>query len=333
MIHVLIVLGCLAGALSVPWACLALAYQLPGPRSLRWLGAAAWLALSAAVLVLALLTDSLYWLSAYAVMFAGLLGWWGELAPSTRRDWADDVARQMHGEIRGSHVILHEVRNFDWRSKHEALPRWELRQYDLDQLRSVDLLASYWMGPAIAHTLVSFGFSDGRHLVFSVEIRRERHEHFSRLGGFFKQFETCIVAADERDIVRVRTNIRHEDVYLYRVSMTPEAMRGLFTAYVREANHLVHTPRFYHTLTANCTTIVYHMARPLVRGLPLNWRLLLSGYLPQYLYRLDALVPGHALATLRERGHLNPRALAADQAEDFSARIRAGVPGYEPPVQ
>src|SRR5690606_20757462 len=115
--------------------------------------------------------------------------------------------------------------NFDWRTETDYTPRWETRRYDLDRLATVDLVLSYWGSPAIAHTLVSFGFDDGEHIVFSVEIRKERDEVFSEVGGFFKQFEMSVVAADERDIVQVRTGVRGEDVFLYNVDMPVSAMR------------------------------------------------------------------------------------------------------------
>ncbi|TGR15911.1 DUF4105 domain-containing protein, partial [Mesorhizobium sp. M8A.F.Ca.ET.202.01.1.1] len=63
------------------------------------------------------------------------------------------------------------VRDFTWRSETDYDAHWVRRAYDLDQLRSADLVLSYWMGPAIAHTLISFGFEDGRHVVFSLDNR------------------------------------------------------------------------------------------------------------------------------------------------------------------
>src|SRR3546814_1113198 len=107
------------------------------------------------------------------------------------------------------------------------------------------MLLSYWMGPLIAHTLVSFGFRDGRHLAFSIEIRKERGEAYSALGGFFRKFETSLIAADERDIVRLRSNVRREDVDLYRVALSPSAIRSLFLAYLTEAESLRRRPRWY----------------------------------------------------------------------------------------
>jgi hypothetical protein len=185
------------------------------------------------------------------------------------------------------------------------------------------------MGPAIAHTLVSFGFTDGRHVVFSVEIRRERDEAFSTLGGFFKQFELAIVAAEERDILHVRAGPRGEQVFLYPVRMPAPAMRALFRSYVERANRLADEPRFYHTLTANCTTLVYDMVRPLVPGLPLDIRLILSGYLPEYLYSHGGLDTSLPLDVLRARSDITRRAAQGGPALEFSRRIRAPAPADE----
>jgi hypothetical protein len=175
-------------------------------------------------------------------------------------------------------------------------------------------------GPIV--TLVSFGFSDGRHVVFSVEIRKERGEQFSEIGGFFKQFELSVVAAEERDILYVRAGPRGESVYLYPVRMPVPAMRELFLSYVTTANALVDTPRFYHTVTANCTTLVYQMVRAIVPGLPLDSRILLSGYLPEYLYEQGGLDAGVPLEVLRQRAAVGPLAASGGDAAAFSRQIR-----------
>jgi hypothetical protein len=257
-----------------------------------------------------------------------LAAWWGTLQPSHQRAWADDVAQLLEAGIDGSHVHLKNVRNFEWRSETDYTPQWENRTYDLDRLRSADLVLSYWMGPHIAHTLVSFGFDGGERVVFSLEIRKERHESFSAIGGFFRQFEQILVAADERDIVRTRSNARGEAVYLYRLQMSQANVRALFLEYLHAANELRRTPRFYNTLTSNCTTIVFELARLIAPALPADYRLLLSGHFAEYIHDLHGLTPGHRYAELQALGHINERALASDASgDDFSMSIRQGVPG------
>ncbi len=263
----------------------------------------------------------------FAVVLIGLLGWWATIKPSNDRVWADDVAYVLKPEVHGNLVTLNRVRDFHWRTTEDYDIRWEPRSYDLNQLVSADLILSYWMGPQVAHTLVSFGFKDGSHVVFSLEIRKEHGEKFSAIGGFFRQFEVVMIAADERDIVRVRSNVRGEQVYLYRLAVPQEDLRKMFLNYVDEAQSLVHTPTFYNTLTSNCTTIVYDLARRISPTLPLDYRLVLSGYLAEYAQDAKVLTPDVDFATLKQRGFINPRAIAAGDSPAFSALIRQGVPG------
>src|SRR6202011_1599187 len=227
----------------------------------------------------------------------------------------------------GNLVTLSNVRNFEWRSNTDYTQRWETRTYDLNRLDSVDMGLSYWSMRAIAHVLVSFGFDDGSHVVFSVEIRREKQESFSEIGGFFKEFELSVIAADERDVIRVRTNVRGEDDYLYRIRMPVSAMRSLFLGYIHEANTLVQVPRFYNTITVNCTTLVYQMMHRIVGYLPLSYRLIFSGYLPEYVYRVGGLDQRYSLEDLRARGRISERAKEVDRSDDFSADIRERIPG------
>jgi Domain of unknown function (DUF4105) len=323
----------LAYILALPgiWGCLALWYQAPGGKALKILAAALWALFSVLVLVALYRTRVLFLAAAFALAFGALLLWWQRVLPSNNRTWTDDVAEMTSGSVEGQRVILRNVRNFDWRSSTDYTQRWETRSYDLEHLDSVDMILSYWTIQAIAHVLISFGFDDGNHVVFSVEIRPERDESYSSIGGFFKEFELSILAADERDVIRVRTNVRAEDDYLYRIRMPSAEMRSLFLAYVEQANSLVRTPRFYNTVTVNCTTLIYHMMKRIGGNLPLDYRLLLSGYLPGYVYKVGGLDRRYTLEQLRSFGRITERAHAADRSSTFSADIRRGVPELPPP--
>jgi hypothetical protein len=315
--------------ISAIWGAFALWYQLPFVHALTIFGVILWIVFSAAVLVAVWSRRIAQGLCAFLAAFAMLLLWWHHLLPSNNYIWADDVARMMYGVVDGQRVTLSNVRNFDWRSDTDYTQRWETRQYDLDRLDSVDMIMSYWSGPAIAHMLVSFGFDNADHVVFSVEIRREKGENFSEIGGFFKEFELSIISADERDVIRVRTNVRGEDDYLYRIRLTRSDMRSLFLAYINQANLLVHAPRFYNTVTANCTTLVYHMMKRIVNHLPLSYSLLLTGYLPEYIYGIGGLDSRYAFQELRARGRITERARAADRSASFSTDIRRDIPSVE----
>lgn len=326
--RILLFLLSLVVVLSSLWAVLAFWYQAPGKSLGRYVLIIGWGL--AAMLVLVLVWRGQVWppLVGYALMFLLLQLWWASLEPSNERNWSDDLARTTHGVVQGEQITLHNVRNFNWRSETDYDVVWETRQYDVSGLRSLDMTTSYWDSPAIAHVLLSFGFDDGQFVVFSVEIRKERHEAFSELGGFFKKFELSVVATDERDAIRVRTNVRNEDAYLYRTRLNDDAARQLFLALIAEANDLAAKPRFYHTVTANCTTLVFGMLRRILGKLPLDHRLLLSGHLPAYVQKQRGLQLGYSLEDLKAQGRITDRALAADLAPDFSLQIRQGVPGW-----
>ena len=312
--------------LATIWGGFALWYQARGGTAAKLLSVVLWGAFALAILIALCHGRIALAVFTFGLAFAALLHWWARLQATNDRDWADDVAEMTTGTIDGNRVTLHKVRNFDWRSLTDYTQRWETRNYDLDQLLTVDMIMSYWSRPSIAHMLMSFGFLDGAHVVFSVEIRREKTQVFSEIGGFFKDFELSIIAADERDVVRLRTNIRGEDDYLYRLQLPVAAMRLLFLGYVDAANNLIDVPRFYHTVTVNCTTLVYDMMKRIVGRLPLDYRLLLSGYLPQYVYGIGGLDPRYSLEELRRCGRITDRAKLSDRSETFSADIRQGLP-------
>jgi hypothetical protein len=268
-------------------------------------------------------------LTGFLLLYFGLLAWWSTIQPSNDRDWQPEVAVLPYATIDGDLVTVHNIRNFAYRSETDFSPAYYDKTFKLHELQSIDLVASYWMGPAIAHTFLSFGFSGGGYLAVSIETRKERNEGYSTVKGFFKQYELYYVVADERDVIRVRTNYRKdppEDVYLYRIVGPVENARRLFLEYMRALNALKEKPEFYNTLTTNCTTGIWLHTLINPGHLPFSWKLLLSGYVPEYVYehhRLDNRLP---FEELKRRSHINARAQAADTVEDFSRRIRSGLP-------
>ena len=221
---------------------------------------------------------------------------------------------------------VRDVRVFDWRTETEFTPRWEDRRFDLATLRSIDLVNSYWAGPVIAHTLLSFGFEDGRFLTVSFEIRRERGEVYSNLAGFFRQYELVVIGADDRDIVRLRTTMRGEDTQIYRIRADPAEIRPLLEEVVRRANAIAAEPVWYNSLFANCTTELFRAARAVAPGLPFDWRIVLSGYLPDYVYDLKRLDTRLGFADLKARSRVSDRGRRIGDSPDFGRLVREGLP-------
>jgi hypothetical protein len=265
-------------------------------------------------------------------LFALLIGLWSLIPPSNDRDWQPDVAVLPTGEIRGNQVLVRNVRNFRYRSTWEYEARYEDRTYDLDRIRSLDFYVVYWSSPSICHTMLSFGFEGDQYLCLSVEARKEKTEAYSAIKGFFRQYELVYILADERDLVRLRTDHRNEQVYLYRLKTTPEEVREVFLDTIRRVNSLKVQPEWYNALTHNCTSNLRDRTAPYARKKAWSWKFLLNGYIDGLVYERGALDQSLPFEELRRRSLINDRAHAGAGGDDpdFSRRIRQGLPGIGP---
>lgn len=256
-----------------------------------------------------------------ALVLAGEVLWWVNTPPRGDRDWAFDVAHGVTGDVDGDQLILRNVRNFDWTSVDQAVERWEERRYDLSALERVDLITSVWDFKAIAHTLISFGFADGEQIVFSGEIRREKGEVFSAIGGFFKKYELVMIAADEHDIVKLRIDQRGEQVALYPLDIPKDLQRKLLLSFVDEANALDATPAWYHTILSNCTTVPYRLVKTALPQVAFDWRIIFSGYVANYLQDLGVLRPDLSREELHSRAAI-PAPSPQSEGIDYSRDLR-----------
>lgn len=264
-----------------------------------------------------------------SVPFALVLVWWCTQEPRQDRTWQADVAELAWVEIQGDEITLHNVRNFDYRTETDYTPHWETRKVRLSQLTGVDLFINYWGSPWMAHPIVSFQFADAPPVCFSIETRKEVGEAYSAIGGIYRQYELIYTMADERDVVRLRTNFRKgEDAYLYRTKIKTERTRARFLEYLTTINHLRDQPRWYNAITTNCTTAI-RSQHPASERLPWDWRMLVNGKGDEMLYERGAIVTdGLPFAELKSRALINDAARAANEAPDFSKRIRAGRTGF-----
>lgn len=323
---VLIGLLALVMAVLTLWCALALWYRLPAPETVRLI-AAGGAGLTGVICIAALFgRRRLAGLGLFALLYAGTAIWWSTITPPGTGNWRPDVARQTTGEIDGDSLTLTDMRAFDWQGPDTFTETWVTRRYDLSTLTGSDLFMSYWGDPLMAHMILSFGFADGRHLAWSVEVRRRLDSGWSPIADFFKEHTLSIIAAEEHDVVGVRTNVRGEDVQLFRLRAGPDVARTLLEEYVRDANRLAREPAFYNSIFTNCTTVVFKMMEAVGDPLPLDWRVIVNGYLPDYAYDRGALNRNFSIEDLRRLGRIAPRAKAAGLGSAFSTAIREGVP-------
>ena len=258
--------------------------------------------------------------------FAAVVSWWLTLKPSNDREWEPDVAQTAWADINGDEVTIHNVRNCDYRTQTDFTPHWETRTVRLLQITGMDLAINYWGSPWIAHPIVSFQFSDGLPLCFSIETRKTIGQQYSTLEGFYRQYTLIYVVADERDCIRLRTNYRREDVYLYHTLASPAQARQRFREYINTVNVLHENPRWYNAVTNNCTTSIRTQRAVKLRA-PWDWRILLNGKADEMLYQDHAIATGGLSFTeLKQRSLIDARARAADDDPNFSHLIREGLP-------
>ena len=262
--------------------------------------------------------------------FAVVLVWWVTLEPSNEANWQPDVAQLARAEINGDEVTLHNVRNCDYRTEIDYDARWETRTVRISQITGIDIAINYWGSPWIAHPIVSFQFADAPPLCFSIETRKKVGQSYSAIRGLYRQFELIYIVADERDVIRVRTNYRHgEDIYLYRITATPAQARERFREYLRSLNEIRDHPRWYNAITTNCTTSIRDQ-HPAAERIPWDWRILLNGKGDELMFERHTIATsGLPFSELKARSLINPRAKAAEASPDFSKLIRVGLPRPE----
>lgn len=263
--------------------------------------------------------------------FCCVLAWWLTLKPSNDGDWQPDNARTAWAEMDGDRVTIHNLRNCDYRTETDYSNCWSDRTLYLSQIRAADFFLTNWGIPFASHPIVSFQFGDNQHVAFSIEARYQVGQAYSTILGCFRQYGLIFVAADERDVIRLRTNYRKdEEVYLYRVKVQPEVARAMFLTYITYLNRLKDHPQWYNEVTRNCTTTIQKpLAADVNNPQPWNYQFLLNGTLDELLYDRGRLVDGGLpFPELKQREHINTAGRAAGLSPDFSTLIRAGRVGF-----
>jgi hypothetical protein len=310
--------------LSLPllWATGAIAwgpFGLPGQQWVAW--------------VFAVFTFVALWrlrarwpISVTAVLFVALLVVWGFIKPSHDREWRTDVSVMPQVVIDGDNVRISGYRNFDYRSRDDFTPHWETRELRLSDIRGVDFFISYWMQGPVAHTFLSFDVAGGEPVTVSIEARPESHEGYDPLPSLFRKFELIYVVGDERDIVRLRSNYRGEDVFMYHTTATPEMARALFRVYAGRINQLAAQPEFYNLVSNNCTLNIVRYANAVGRTGGWDIRHLINGWSDRYLYDTGLIDASMPFAQLRALSHINAAAVAAGDDPAFSRLVRQNRP-------
>lgn len=210
-----------------------------------------------------------YWIQRIFLIFLLVwltlwLAWWLSQKPSNLRDWLPAESVLPEVSISGNVISIKNIRNHIWKSEKDFTPWYYNTTYNLNDIESVQyLIIPFTDKDGPAHTMLSFSFSWGQHVVISAEVRKEQWESFDALKGIMNQYEMMYVIGSEEDLIKLRTNFRKNEVYMYPIKVDKEKIQWLFRAMVLRADKLSKEPEFYNTLWNNCATSILSHANAL----------------------------------------------------------------------
>lgn len=267
--------------------------------------------------------------TAYGIflLFVILILAWSQKKPSHDRDWVISVAKLPSVTIEDNLVRIRNIRDFDYRTEKDFTPRYYERTFDLNRLETIDYALSYWDGnKAVAHTILSFGFSEGEYLAVSVETRLEQGEPQSGLRGLFKQYELIYILGDERDLLRLRTKFRKEEVFLYPTMVDRENVRKLFLVIMERVNNIASQPEFYNTLSQSClSSLVSDFKKVMVPRSFFDLRRIQNGYSDEMLYENGWIDSNLSFEDTKQLHHINQYVQGNVDSDNYSTKIRPHI--------
>ncbi|MCZ6835844.1 MAG: DUF4105 domain-containing protein [Planctomycetota bacterium] len=259
---------------------------------------------------------------AFMIVFAGIVVWWNLIPPSHDRDWTTDVAVLPHISWEGDRFTVHDLRAFEYRSEEDYDVHYVDHTYDMNEIAYLDFVMSDWGLHEVVHTMLSFGFTDGEHLVLSIESRREQGEAWSGLKGLFHQAEVIYVLAGERDLLGLRTNMRKEDVYVIPTIHPPEKVKLVLQSVLETVDAIAKQPRWYNTLLHNCTTgLLPHLESVRVQQ-GFDMRMIKNGYIAEIGFENGTIDTDLSYKEAGQYFHINQYVPAGPIPDDFSKLIR-----------
>lgn len=255
------------------------------------------------------------------------LAWWLSQKASLYRDWDPIDATLPIISWSGDTVNISNIRDFDWKTSTGFVSRFQNGSYSLSDLEGVYYIITPFSdrdGPA--HTMLSFSFSGGRHLAISGEIRKERGESFSALGWILNQYELSYVVATEDDIIKLRTNYRKNQVYMYPIAVEKEKIQLLFRSMLIRADKLSREPEFYNTVWNNCTTSILNHANALRNDKLDGWKYtILPSHSDELVYGAGLINTKLSQSEARSYYRIDETARSISGEENFSQVIRKPI--------
>lgn len=245
-------------------------------------------------------------------------------SPRNDRLWVPDQQFMPTISIKENEVTIKNFRNCRYRGINDFDVQWETRIFDIEKLIGVDFIVepfADWRG--LAHTFLSFSFSDGEYVSISVEVRKEKNEEYSVFAGIYWNYEVIYIIGDEKDLIGLRANIRKDPVYLFPIKAKKDQVKKLFLSMVERTAKLGEKPEYYNTLFNTCSTnIVRHLKENFDLKLGIDYRIIFPGYADEAAFELNLIDTDQKLEEARKTFLINSRSEFIEDSKAWSQQIR-----------
>ena len=227
--------------------------------------------------------------------------------PSLSRTWDEDVSILAGVEISNDEAVtLTQIRDWSY-----AISSISSKKYFDASFDPKDIVAM-WMyeqqldpSGLIAHTFLVFEFDEsyerGRYLGLSVETRREQGEEYSIIGGALRAFEITHIWATEIDLVTRRVQYLDYPLTRYRLDIPAAYRSRIFLKFAKETQSLASVPRWYNTVSNNCTSsLIKYVNESEPGAIPFHYSYALTGKVDEYLEQLGYKASDYSLPITRD---------------------------------
>ncbi|MDQ5951083.1 MAG: hypothetical protein QG639_360 [Patescibacteria group bacterium] len=246
------------------------------------------------------------------------------IQPSNSRNWVTEFAILPQVTIENETITIKKIR--DWKySESEILSQdYISRTYNVNDLERVwFLIEPFGKWEGVAHTYFVFDFKDQPPVSFSIEARREEGEEYQAFFGLFKKYELIYLWGTETDFTLRRVVHQKNDVHMYPMTISPEFQKSLFLELAKATQQLETKPRFYNTLTSNCTNnLAYHANNIKNDAAPFHYARFLTGYSGEYVYDLGYIPNDKPYDEVKQQFYINQIVQEVSQNASFSAALR-----------
>ncbi len=253
--------------------------------------------------------------------------WQGFKKVPTQGDWQEQFIILPTAVFDKDQVTVKNVRNFRYDPTEEDMhPDYYDKTYNLNEIKKVWFIAEPFNENTLAaHTFVSFEFENEDFLGISIEARKTKGQKYSIWKGMAHAYPLVYIAADERDLILLRANIRKDKVYVYPIELEKdENARLLLTDMLDTMNDLTVNPKWYNTLFSNCTSSIAKHVNKLTPGRisQLSWQLWLTSSADELALKHGLLDTDLSIEQAREKFYINEISQKIGDVPNYSQLIR-----------